>query len=50
MQCGAHRLMALIPGFKKPLDAAIAIGRVLASHCIAAAASMVDDFGRKHKQ
>jgi hypothetical protein len=41
--------MELIPGFKKSLDAAIAIGRVLALHHIAAAASMINDFGRKHK-
>jgi hypothetical protein len=47
VRCGAHRSVEHIPGFTRgshwmpPLDEC--------SHCIAAAATMVDDFGQKHK-
>jgi hypothetical protein len=45
MRCGVHLPMEHIPGFTKPLDAAI--GECL--HRIAATVAMVDDLGRKHK-
>jgi hypothetical protein len=47
VRCGAHCLVEHIPGFTQgshwmpPLDECL--------HCIAAAATMVDDFSRKHK-
>ena len=46
VRCGEHRLIEHIPGFNRshwmpPLGEC--------SHCIAAAAAMVNDFGQKHK-